>query len=325
MEERSKKISPKMIYDEVCKTVVGQDEAKKMIANVVFLHMVRYGQCLKEGKMLKKNNALLMGPTGTGKTFIVRETARALRKLTGLPLCPVLELDCTELSPRGWVGDSISELLNKHHEENRDNMDAFNTTIVFLDEFDKICKPAVSSSGTDHNRNTQYNLLKFIEGADLRGDKSHGSKNVPVGTHHMLFVMAGNFSEVRSARRAKAAAKDKTLGFGLTAAEELDKDFVDLHTELDKVGMATQLVGRTPFVGELTELQPIELRKILDDHLIPEYASTWKYLGKKLKVSDDAKEQIVQDCFRRKTGARGLQTDLAKVLEDDIFNTEVRI
>lgn len=325
MEDRNKKVSPKLIYDEVCKTVVGQDAAKKMIANVAFLHMVRYGQCLKEGKVLRKNNALLMGPTGTGKTFIVRETARALRKLTGLPLCPVLELDCTELSPRGWVGDSISELLNEHYDKNRDNMDAFNTTIVFLDEFDKICKPAISSSGTDHNRNTQYNLLKFIEGADLRGDKAHGPKNTVIGTYHMLFVMAGNFSEVRRARATKAELKDKTLGFGLAPEKDVDAEFVDMHTELDKAGMATQLVGRTPFIGELTELQPTELRKILDDHLIPEYATTWKYLGKKLKVEEDAKEKIIQDCFRRKTGARGLQADLAKVLEDDIFNTEVRL
>lgn len=319
-------LSPRMLYDEVCKTVVGQEAAKKMISNVVFMHMIRYAQCIKEGTMLKKNNALLMGPTGVGKTFIVRETAKAFRKLSGMAgMLPVLEVDCTELTARGFVGDSITEVLNTHREEFKDNAAGFDTTIVFLDEFDKICKPAFSSGGTDHNRNTQYNLLKVIEGCDLRGKESAFTKAKPTGqgTHHMLFIMAGNFSEVRHARKAVKDAK--VLGFQTSAPEKEDAGFVDLHTELDKAGMATQLVGRTPYIAELTELQHDELRNILDSHLIPEYASTWKYLGKDLQVSDETKEEIIQNCFKRKTGARGLQTDLAKALEDEIFDMKVRL
>ena len=311
-------LSPKLLYDRISKTVVGQEEAKKVICNTVFLHFVRYCQSVREEKPMKKSNALLMGPTGCGKTFIVRETARAMKELTGYPICPVLEVDCTELSSRGWEGDNLSDIIKEHYQETGGNQATFDTTIVFLDEFDKLCKSAVGQGGTDHNRNTQYNILKMIEGSDLK-IKGYGG-GVPIGTHNLLFVLAGNFSEVRHARDLK----DRTIGFGSVEADP-DADFVDYHSELEAAGMATQLVGRVPYVGELGALQPEELSVILTDHLIPEYEDTWKFLNKELIIPKEDREIIVNNCYRRKTGARGLHADLAKFIENDLFNTEFKL
>lgn len=308
------KISPKAIYEEISKTVIGQEQAKRMVSNVVFLHFVRYIQSVKEGKLLKKTNSLLMGPTGCGKTFIVREASKAIRKLTGYPICPVLEVDCTELTARGWEGDSLTDHIKDHYEEFGENEATFNSTIVFLDEFDKLCKPAVSSSGNDHNRLTQYNLLKTIEGAEIKIKSSYGIPR-KISTHKMMFIMAGNFSEVRALREQRK----NVMGFRQATEEE---KFVDFHTELENVGMVTQLVGRTPHVAELYDLEPPDLKIILNEHLLPEIKDTWRYLNRDLNISEKDIEKIVQNCYTRKTGARGLQTDLAKHIEDDLFDAE---
>lgn len=302
-------LSPKAIYDIINKKVVGQEEAKKMISNLVFMNFVRYCQSIFEERPIKKSNGLLMGPTGCGKTYIVREAAKAIRELTGYPICKVLEIDCTELSGRGWEGENISDRIKQHKRECESILE-FDTSIVFLDEFDKLCRPAVSSSGNDHNRITQYNLLKMMEGTEMQGG---------IDTSKLLFVLAGNFAEVRALR------KETKKGIGFTKGIEKAHKFVDYHTELDRVGMATQLVGRTAHVAELYELSPDNLRHVLDNHLLPEVESTWEFLNQELDITEEQKKEIVNNCFQRKTGARGLQTDLAKVVEDKLFNIEFEI
>jgi len=312
-------ISPRKIYEEVSKTVVGQEQAKKLICNTVFMHFVRYLQLVSEGQTSKKSNALLMGPTGCGKTYIVREASRAIQKLTGFPICPVLEVDCTELTGRGWEGDNLSDHIKDHYKEFGGNEASFNTSIVFLDEFDKLCKPAVGSGGHDHNRLTQYNLLKLIEGTEVKMDsKSPFASGGSFNTHSILFIMAGNFSEIR---RSREDSKKPSMGFSSENSEE-KSEFIDYHTELEANGMATQLVGRTPYIAELNALTSEELRIILDRYLIPELSQTWRYLRSDLVISEENKVEIVENCFKRKTGARGLQADLCKHVEDELFDLE---
>lgn len=304
-------ISPRTIYEEVSKTVIGQDEAKKTIATAAFLHFVRFCQATIEGTEIKKSNALLMGPTGSGKTFIVRETAKAMRKLTGYDMFPVLELDCTEITARGWEGEDITSLLKNHYKEHGSNSHKFNSTIVFLDEFDKLCSPAVGRSGTDHNKQTQYNLLKTIEGTSLG----------KFDTHKMLFIMAGNFPEIR----AKRAETRNPWGFTDANAPDEKEKYVDYHTELDEAGMATQLVGRTPFIGQLYDLEYDELNVILEDHLIPEVKSTFTFMGHDLDIPEDIKKDIINNTIDRKTGARGLSADLSKYMEEHMFDKEFKL
>ena len=311
-------LTPKMIYDEVNKTVVGQEEAKKVVANIVFMHFVRYMQNqLGENPATKKSNALLMGPTGCGKTYIVRETAKAIRKLTGYNVCPTLEVDCTELTPQGYVGDSIKDLLKEHAGEYGGEETALNTTIVFLDEFDKICMNQRGTSGLDMGRGAQYNILKVMEGLTIPAVHKMGGSTPEFDTSDFLFILAGNFAQIRSKRECTK----KPIGF---ADHSTAEKFIDYHTELDEAGMATQLVGRTSQVGQLYNLNEPELMEILDRFLIPELESTWDFLGEELKVPKTAKKRIVNNCFRRKTGARGLETDLSKYLEDKIFKLKYK-
>lgn len=306
-------ISPKKIYDEVSKKVIGQEEAKRTISNAMFLHFVNYCRTYdnKEAEA-KKCNVLLMGPTGSGKTYIVREAVKAVQKMTGWDVCPMLEVDCTSISAPGWTGDDLDALIGGHYDEHGSNEACFNSSVVFLDEFDKICKSAVGSGGTDHNRNTQYSMLKTIEGTQIKHKKR------TIDTSKMLFIMAGNFSEVRQLE----ADRGHVMGF---RSPEVEETYVDFHTELEEVGMATQLVGRTPYVAKLNYLTEEELTIILNEHDIPEMEKTWKFLDSKLEIDKDVQKQLVRNAFERKTGARGLQFDLAKHLEDQLFSLEMKI
>lgn len=309
-------LTARAIYDYIDRKVVGQEQAKKIIANATFLHIIRGLQDgITPGLDLKKANALLMGPSGTGKTLIVREAAKAVKHLTGIDYCPILEIDCTALSPKGWQGDHLADAIEKHYFACNDTK-IFETSIVFLDEFDKICIPALGAGGTNHNRNTQYSLLKMVEGTIMQGDDKRVAN---LNTHRMLFVLAGNFESIRKLREDK----DKTIGF--TVSEKTNSELMDIHQELESVGMITELVGRTPFVGELQELTKDNLLDVLDEQLIPEFASTWEFVGRDLYIPESVKEEMVDKTIARKTGARGLQTDLTKYLEDELFDLELTI
>lgn len=303
-------ISPKLIYDYIDDRVVGQKEAKKAVSNAVFLHYVRFIQSyFQPEKAIKKSNLLLMGPSGNGKTLMVRIASEALSEIVGYDVCPVLEIDCTTITGAGWAGHDIEDLLEKHYKDCK-NEDLFHSSIIILDEIDKICNPAISSSGTDHNKITQYNLLKFVEGTELHF-KSKGSSSL--NTNNMLFMFAGNFPQIRHQRKDK----QKTLGFAPNV-EEMKKD--ESHTELEKAGMVTQLAGRISNVTELQRLNKKELKTILLEFLIPDRLETFEFMESSFRLKKSDIEYIVEECSKRNMGARGLEALLDEKLEDRIFN-----
>lgn len=305
------RLTPRMIYNELCKTVIGQDEAKRMISTVIFMHFVRNMQTNITKEKVSKSNALLMGPSGTGKTYIVKQAIKAIRDLTKYNICPLVEIDCTEITSRGWEGDDVSKFIKDHYDKCNDEI-VFNTSIIFLDEFDKLCNSTLSSRGSDPNRETQYNLLKTIEGMEI----SHRGNTF--STDKILFILAGNFPQIRE----KRAALGSKVSMGFTDTLTDQDRYVDVHTELDAAGMATQIVGRIPNVAELKDLTEEELTAILDTQLIPEYESTWKFLGRELSIPEDKRSKFVKSALERKTGARGLHCDVAKYLEGQAFDME---
>lgn len=294
------RISPKLIFEEIDKKVVGQDDAKRAVSSSIFLHALRFMQeSLHEGSVTKKSNMMLLGPTGVGKTYMIREAAKAAQKLIGNNnLFPILEVDCTELTARGWTGDDISEVVKKHKSRHAFQPGAYETTIIFLDEFDKLTIPSIGTGGTDHAKNTQYNILKIMEGP-------------------MLFILAGNFAHVRHKRKENAK---QSIGFGDRTEGNND---IDIYNELDKSGVATQILGRVSSIAELEQLDSKQLNTILNEHLLPEYRSLFEFIGESLRVPKKVKDSIVAKAIERKTGARGLNADLSKYIEDKLFDIEI--
>lgn len=314
-------ISPKAIYDIVDRKVVGQHDAKKAVATALFLHIVRFVRTTIRGEVpAKKSDLMLLGPSGVGKTYIVRESVKAVRELLKLEfICPLLEVDATELSAPGWKGDDLSSLIADHCKNDLDTPARIDTTVVFIDEFDKLALPGVGQGGTDHNRNTQYNLLKMMEGTTVRSDTSALGPQVEVDTGLFLFILAGNFAEVRAKRKDNAKP-----GVGFLSSDSADSE-LDLIQELDDAGVATQILGRTSHVAELKPLTKKQLMEVLEIHLIPEYKETFSFLDVNMRVTKVLKEKIVDKAIERGTGARGLQTDLAAYAEDKLFNAELNL
>lgn len=310
------KISPKLIHKELNKVVIGQEEAKKTMSCAMFIHFVKFVQSLQLKKEVKKTNTLLLGPSGSGKTLLVREAAKIMQRLTNTELGPVLEVDCTSLSARGWVGDDLNELLEDHYKEHKSNDAIFNSSIIFLDEIDKLCMAAVGQGGTDHNKHTQYNLLKAVEGSEIR---LPNSKKV-IDTSKMMFVFAGNFPQIR---HADASRKKPQMGFTERKDKSVkNKSVLDVHNKLEEGGMITQLVGRITSVAELQPLQKKDIRKILTDITIPEYLETFDFMGYELGLTRKDVNAIAETAWNRKVGARGLQSALEEYLFDHLYELQ---
>lgn len=309
------KVSPQILFDAVRKKVVGQEEAIRVVVKSVFWHLNRHQYYQKHEKWLPKNCALLIGPSGSGKTLIIRETLKALNELLTVEKYKSLEVDCTELTAQGWSGTSIADVLSAHMETDLNN---FSKSIVFLDEFDKICKPHTDKSGTDHNKMTQYNLLKLVEGTVYPVESKGYKERPPIDTNGLLVIFAGNFSEVRHARLPTS----KPLGF---MAEAEVPEELHLHKQLDNVGVATQLVGRITYIGELTELSEDDYRSILTDLLIPEMNSALETMGKKVSLSEEKIAEIVKVAKEVGTGARGLASQLTDAIDEELMSAEIEV
>ncbi len=155
----------------------------------------------------------------------------------------------------------------------------------------------------------------MIEGCKI---DHHGRK---IDTSKMLFLLAGNFSEVRDAR----TKRDSQMGFPTGAKAQEQTKYIDYHTELDNAGMVSQLVGRIGTVGELAPLTEQDLENILVQNAIPEYEKTWQFLNRELFIPPSVKKRIAKTCFERRTGGRGIASELAKYLEKELFDMELKL
>lgn len=304
--------SPKLIYDYIDQYVYGQEEAKKAVSNAMFLHVSRYYESMNTNITRKPTSIMLLGPSGCGKTEIVRRACEAVSELIQGNLCPLLEIDSSHLSAPGWQGKDFDEEIKKHYHRYGDNEATFNTSVVFLDEFDKLCIPAFSQGGTDHNKNTLYSMLKTLEGGSIQSSRRK------IHTNKMLFIYAGAFSNLTHQRQAD----NKVMGFN---AIEGGKP-TSVIQELDRCGVPTQILGRISSFTELDKLSKKQLRYILTkvkSNALSQYQSTWKYLGYELKLSRYHIDKIVDTCYTNGTGARGLQAELHRVLENELFKMEI--
>lgn len=317
------KVSPKMIYDKMSETVVGQDEVKRVVANAVYTHFVQY--IMGHSHPSKSVNftalkplTLIHGPSGNGKTFIVKKALEALREIVGYNCCPLVEIDCTILTPSGYKGTNFAELVSNHIEEHANDALMRDSAIFYFDEFDKIC--GASNRDTDWHKEIQYSILKFLEGSTMVLPDSSDRRRTANQADPTYFglIFSGNFPNLR---RARDLEKRGNIGFNkLKDNSKSDKSTKRL---LQDAGMATQLAGRLTSIVEVEKLTRDQLRKIIEQNLLPEYNKFYRALNDyELNVPDHVIEEVIDVAEHANLGARILKGELEEKLKDVLFNTE---
>lgn len=321
-------MTPKMIYDKLCEYVVGQESAKRALSVSTHNHVIRMLANEKnDGIEIKKDNLMMVGPTGTGKTLFAKVIARML----GVPF---VIADATSLTEAGYVGDDVESVLAKLLAEAGGDIERAQKGIVFLDEFDKTSRKSENPSITRDvsGEGVQSALLKMIEGAVMRVQPSGGRKHpngemIEFDTKNVLFILAGAFEGIEGIIKDRLNSKE--IGFaGSNKIADLDQDKIyDLVTpeDLRKYGIMPEILGRTPYIVRLNKLKESDLISVLTepkDSIIKQYEKMFAYKGKKLLFEKEALHEVAKKAIANKTGARGLQTILRGTFEELEFELE---
>lgn len=307
-------VSQETILEFLNERVAGQEEAKKIVATAGFLHLSKTLYRKKYGNemlKLKNSNLLLMGPSGCGKTFLVKNLAEFCA-------LPYIEINARAITQEGYKGNSISDYLETEYcNTNKGDMHRFPYSIVFIDEFDKIC--CNRGNVGEWDLGLQHSLLKVIEGSKVTFDNNHTT----IDTSDMLFILGGNFESVRKNRENR---KKNKMGFANTTVEE-DEGQISHHSEIIKAGVIPEIAGRISLISEVTQLSRNDLRYAFsgsEDSILQQYQEVYKEIyGRDLVLSDYDIERILDKCEERKLGARSLQACLDEYLAENL--TEICI
>lgn len=318
--------TPSQIKAHLDQYVIGQDEAKKTLSVAVYNHYKRLRQNKKSNVELQKSNILLIGSTGSGKTYL----AQSLAKFLGVPFAIV---DATTLTEAGYVGEDVENiLLTLLQNADFDNKLA-EKGIIYIDEIDKLSRKSENMSTTRDvgGEGVQQSLLKIIEGTISRVPLSCGRKHpqadcVDIDTSNILFICGGAFDGLLKIIEQRNN-KGKSIGFGADVIGTLDQDTLDLsdvqQKDLVKYGLMPELIGRLPVVTTLKPLSEADLVRILTE---PKNALTKQYQellamdGVNLEFEDDALKRIAELAIKKEIGARGLRSIVEKAMQDVMYS-----
>jgi len=319
---------PREIKKYIDQYVIGQDEAKIILAVAVYNHYKRITQPnTKAGEddvEIEKANIIMVGETGTGKTLMARTIAKMLK----VPFCIA---DATVLTEAGYVGEDVESILSRLLQVADYNVAAAEKGIIFIDEIDKISRKSDNPSITRDvsGEGVQQALLKLLEGAVVNvppqgGRKHPEQKMIQINTKNILFVAGGAFDGINSIIASRLRTNVIGYSFG-EAQESIDKENLLQYIsppDIKKFGLIPEIVGRMPVVTYLRPLKKETLRKILTDpknSLVKQYTKLFEMDGIKLKFEENVLGFIVEKSIEFKLGARGLRSIVEGILTDAMF------
>jgi ATP-dependent Clp protease ATP-binding subunit ClpX len=315
--------SPHIIKASLDEFIIGQEHAKKVISVAVYNHYKRIGTMIDSEVEIEKSNMLMIGPTGSGKTYLVK----TLAKLLNVPLAIT---DATSLTEAGYIGDDVESVISKLLQAAGNDVKKAERGIVFIDEIDKIAKKRNTNSRDVSGESVQQGLLKLLEGSDIEVPVGATSKNamVPlttVNTQNILFICGGAFPDLDKIIKTRLN-KQSSIGFKADLKDKHDADLnliskVNLD-DLREYGMIPEFLGRLPILYTLEGLTKEMLVQVLKEPknaILRQYQKLLAMDEVELQFDPEALEAIADKAIEKKTGARALRAILEELMLDIMY------